>query len=69
MSAFREYLDARHGRGVEIARAIGVTPGAVTQWAETQVPAERIFRLAALTGIPVEQLRPDLFEGLADASR
>lgn len=55
-------MDAERGRGSDLARALGVTPGAIWQWAEERVPAERIFRVSELTGIPIQELRPDLFE-------
>ncbi len=60
MTELRKYLDAGRGRGTELAIAIGVTPGAVSQWAESQVPAERIFAVSKLTNIPLEKLRPDI---------
>ncbi len=44
-----------------VKAAITSYPGAIVQWADNQVPAERIFKVAKLTGIPIEQLRPDLF--------
>ena len=43
-----------------LAREIGITRGAVAQW--DRVPAERIGQVSKVTGIPVERLRPDLFE-------
>lgn len=65
MNALRKYLDEERGRGVELARELGVTPGAVSQWAETQVPAERMFKVSDLTGISIQKLRPDLFGAAA----
>jgi len=62
MSELRKYLDAEHGRGTQLANDLKVTPGAIWQWAEGRVPAERIFRVAELTGIPLEKLRPDLLK-------
>lgn len=61
MTELRKYLDAERGRAIELARALAVTPGAITQWADKQVPAERIFKVADLTGIPAKKLRPDIF--------
>ncbi len=63
MSELRKYLSEGRGRGVALANECGVTPGAVSQWADTQVPAERIFKVAAATGIPIEKLRPDMMTG------
>lgn len=60
MSEFRKYLDGERGRCSWLASELEVTPSAVTQWADTQVPAERIFRVSELTGLPLEALRPDL---------
>jgi DNA-binding transcriptional regulator YdaS (Cro superfamily) len=42
-----------------LAREIGVTRGAVAQW--KRVPAERLGQVSKVTGIPMKQLRPDLF--------
>lgn len=62
MTELRKYLDGERGRGVFLSIELGVTAGAIWQWAESQVPAERIFKVSQLTGIALEQLRPDLFE-------
>lgn len=43
----------------ELARKIGVTRGAVSQW--DRVPAERIADVAKATSLPFSVLRPDLF--------
>ena len=68
MSELRKYLDAERGRGSELARGLAVTPGAVWQWADTKVPAERLFRVAEITKIPAEALRPDMFPEKASAA-
>jgi DNA-binding transcriptional regulator YdaS (Cro superfamily) len=47
-----------------LARRIGVTRGAIAQW--DKVPAERMKDVSIATGIPMEVLRPDIFE-VADA--
>jgi DNA-binding transcriptional regulator YdaS (Cro superfamily) len=60
MTELRKYLDAERGRAIELARQLEVTPGAITQWADDQVPAMRVLKVSALTGIPVEVLRPDM---------
>ncbi len=44
-----------------VARELGITRGAVAQWGK--VPAERIGAVSQITGIPLAQLRPDLFAG------
>lgn len=60
MTELRKYLDGGRGRGSDLARALDVTPGAIWQWAEDRVPAERLFKVSELTGIPIAKLRPDL---------
>ena len=60
MNELRKYLNAERGRAVTLAAACNVTPGAVTQWADSRVPAERKFKVSAETGIPIERLRPDI---------
>lgn len=62
MSEFPKYLEAERGRTTWLAAELDVTPSAVSQWAISQVPAERIFRVSELTGIPLNKLRPDLFQ-------
>lgn len=68
MSELRKYLDGERGRGSELARALEVTPGAVWQWADSQVPAERLFRIAEITKIPIKSLRPDMFPEEGEAA-
>lgn len=65
MNELRKYLDEERGRGVALARDLEVTPGAISQWADSQVPAERIFKVSELTGISLERLRPDLFDPIS----
>lgn len=43
-----------------LAGALNITRGAVAQW--DQVPAERLGAVSRITGIPISDLRPDLFE-------
>lgn len=43
-----------------LAREIGITRGAVAQW--EKVPAERMGDVSRVTGIPMDMLRPDLFQ-------
>lgn len=44
---------------VELARRLGITSQAISQW--KKIPAERVVDIEAVTGIPREQLRPDLY--------
>lgn len=50
------------GGGAALARAVGVTRFAVQQWKEAGIPAGRVPAVARLTGIPLHELRPDLFD-------
>jgi transcriptional regulator with XRE-family HTH domain len=65
MSELLKYLKEERGRAIELARALEVTPGAITQWANDKVPANRLFKVSKITGIPIEKLRPDLVGGAA----
>jgi DNA-binding transcriptional regulator YdaS (Cro superfamily) len=47
------------GTGNELARKIGISPQALSQW--ERVPAERVVAVERATGVPREQLRPDIF--------
>lgn len=58
MKALQQYFDDERGRRLALAKALGITPGAVSQW--DRVPAEHVFRVAAITGISVADLRPDM---------
>lgn len=49
---------SRLGGQTAVARALGITQGAVAQW--DRVPANHLLRLEHLTGIPAARLRPDL---------
>jgi DNA-binding transcriptional regulator YdaS (Cro superfamily) len=46
------------GGPTALAAALGISPSAVTQW--TDVPARHLLRVAAITKIRVEKIRPDL---------
>lgn len=61
MNSLKEWLNEERGRNKSLASEIGVAQPAITQWAEKQVPAERVFTVSKLTGIPAEILRPDIF--------
>ena len=69
MSNLRAWLDEERGRGVALARDLNVSSAAIAQWADSQVPAERIFRVSELTKIPIEELRPDLFKNGDEARK
>lgn len=46
----------------DLAEKLGCHPSAISQWIiNKQIPAERLFQLERITGIPPKKLRPDLF--------
>lgn len=63
---FTTLKDWRIAEGKNVAQAAeaaGVTPAMWSRWENNrrEVPPKRVARLAALTGIPCETLRPDVF--------
>ena len=42
-------------------RALGVSHQAVKKWTQSHIPAERVLAVEALTGVPREELRPDIY--------
>lgn len=55
----RAAILAAHGVN-NLARQIGVTSQAISQW--ERVPADRVRAVVRATGVPDWQLRPDLYE-------
>jgi len=53
------WMKSKRGRGGELAQALNITQGAISQW--KQVPAERALDVARFTGLSVHDLRPDVF--------
>ncbi len=53
------WLDGERGRRKRLADSLGIRPGALSQW--SQVPATQAMKVAAITGIPAHELRPDVF--------
>jgi DNA-binding transcriptional regulator YdaS (Cro superfamily) len=52
----------RAGGYAAVAKALNLNPEAVRLWrSRGRVPAERVVDLERLTGVPREQLRPDLY--------
>lgn len=43
-----------------LARKIGVTRSAIHQW--RQIPAGRVIEIERATGVPRNELRPDLYD-------
>lgn len=59
MDQFASWLDERRGRQAELAAALKITSGAISQW--SQVPPERALEVERITGISRHDLRPDIF--------
>lgn len=55
-----ELLRNRGLRLADVARSLSVDKSTVTRWAKSQVPSERIEQVSKATGIPANELRPDL---------
>lgn len=53
-------LRSRGLRLIDVAKAMGVDKATVTRWAQKQVPSDRVAEVSHFTGIPPEELRPDL---------
>jgi DNA-binding transcriptional regulator YdaS (Cro superfamily) len=53
-----------------LSRQIGVAHPTIIGWRRRdQIPAERVRAVSAATGIPPHQLRPDLFDAPATATK
>lgn len=55
----------RAGGVVALSRKLGLSRAAVSQW--RRVPVDRVIAVERITGIPREQLRPDIFRAEADS--
>ena len=53
------------GGGALLARSLGVKRASVQQWKASGIPAARVPAVSRITGIPMHQLRPDLFDAPA----
>ena len=60
-SALKNYRLASSITQKQIAELLGVRPPAICKWERRRVPAERVLDVARITGIPKEEIRPDLF--------
>lgn len=56
-------LASRGGRNL-LAKELGITPGAISQW--PKVPAERLRDVCRITGAQPHEVRPDLFDPPGD---
>lgn len=66
MKTLDAWLKAERGRLSKLATDLKITPGAISQW--DKVPAERIRDVSLATGIPMRELRPDMFKGMESAA-
>ena len=60
MDKFTEWLKAERGRLSRLAKSLHITPGAIAQW--DRVPANRLGAVSRETGIPMHELRADIFD-------
>ncbi len=49
-----------------LAEKLRVTRQAVSYWARTGVPADRVLSVALVLGCSVSELRPDVYRGIDD---
>lgn len=56
----RRAVDAGGG-SAKLGRTLGLSKTTVQSWTGSRVPAEWMPRVSAVTGIPMHELRPDLF--------
>ena len=57
---YKSPLDAV-GTRAEVAARLNVDKSQLTRWAQRGIPAARVVDVERITGIPREQLRPDLY--------
>ena len=57
MEHLKAWFNEVRGRKQELAKVLGVTHGALSQW--KKVPLERVIDVSDATGIPPHKLRPD----------
>lgn len=63
MDKLTEWIKGERGRLMMLARECKITHGAILQW--DRIPSERVVAVENVTGIPREQLRPDLYREVA----
>jgi DNA-binding transcriptional regulator YdaS (Cro superfamily) len=51
------------GNAAALARQLGISKQAISQW--TEIPIRHVHRVNEVTGIPLTDLRPDVFRGAA----
>lgn len=66
MKKLLDFLNAEVGRRLALAKFLNVSPSAISMWKE--VPPHRVRAVSDFSGIPPEELRPDLAEIFARTS-
>ncbi|MCV3209631.1 helix-turn-helix domain-containing protein [Mesorhizobium sp. YC-39] len=59
MEKLLTFLDEERGRRIALAAHLGISPSAISMW--TRVPTDHLGKIEDFTGIPRDQLRPDIF--------
>lgn len=59
MEHLHSFFQSSYGSRSKLATALGITPGAITQW--KAVPAEHVLKVEEFTGVSRYLLRPDVF--------
>lgn len=60
MDELQKWLDERSQE--ELARQLGITQGAVSQWVVNgRIPVSRVRAVERITGIPAAKLCPEIF--------
>lgn len=67
MFDLKDYLARNRGLALKLARELGITHGAISQWRE--VPPLRVIDVERITGISRHELRPDMFGPKSDNAR
>jgi len=60
-SILQRYFKGSKTSQEALANLMGVRQPTISRWAKGRVPAERVLKVSKLTGIPPEELRPDVF--------
>ncbi len=64
MKQLLTYLNEERGRRHKLASALGISPSAISMW-DGDVPLKRLSEVSKITGIAMQDLRPDFFEKAA----
>ena len=62
MEKLLDYLQQPENSQIALAKALGLTQPAIARWIKRRrIPAERTLDVSRVTGIPVSELRPDIY--------